>query len=522
MRNTKLADPMNLAPFKELMLRTCGHSFEKDREQALSASLGRRMAARGIAGHDEYFSLLLRDCEELRRLTEMLTVNETYFFREPEHLNLMVEKLLPEFMVARNQRPVRILSAGCSTGEEPYSIAILLRERFGTESERLFTITGVDIDSNVIASAKQGVYGRGSFRGMDRSLLERYFEPCGSDRFQVMESIRKLVGFEVVNLLNASYPHRMQQPDIILYRNVSIYFPGQVQREIFGKLAELLAEDGCLLVGATETIHHDIGILSLVKQDSLFYYRKTPPLLFEERRTSGRHTSSPERASREKAQRAPVKRLTGGHLPPPTGNPDKRSQASKQSDVRELFDAAVELAHNSQHDKALGILNAIIKLDSTFEKAYTLMGSLLLSASRLDEARDVCESILARDALCLEAYLMLGITSRQNGDYDGAIKRFREAIYLDTNCWLAHFYTAEILFAQQDEKRARSSFETAVSILEKGSLHEHGRAFFPLSFNAEQFIVICRHKLSLLTPTGGTSSPQKTRKAISSAPRRNG
>ena len=172
------------------------------------------------------------------------------------------------------------MSAGCSTGEEPYSIAIMLRERFGAESERLFAITGVDIDSTVIATAQQGVYGKGSFRGMDQSLLERYFEPRDSGRFQVRESIRKQVEFEVVNLLGASYPQRMQLPDIILYRNVSIYFPGQVQREIFGRLAELLADGGCLLVGASETFHHDIGILSLVKQDSLFFYRKTPTARF--------------------------------------------------------------------------------------------------------------------------------------------------------------------------------------------------------------------------------------------------
>ena len=494
---------VNLAVFKELLLRTCGSSFEKEREQALSKGLCKRMGTLGIDTHDTYHSLLLRDPDELLRLTELLTVNETYFFREPEHLNLMVEKLLPELMAGYRQRPVRIVSAGCSTGEEPYSVAIMLRERFGAESERLFTITGVDIDSNVIASAKNGVYGRNSFRGMSRIIQERYFEPVAPGGYRVRDAVRKMVGFEVVNLLGPSYPHRMQLPDIILYRNVSIYFPGQVQREIFGKLAELLVDGGCLLVGASETIHHDVGILSLVKEDSLFFYRKTPPLIFEERRMSSRYSSNPERllvgASPGYVARSEVPQGRGrqGYAHELSGK--QPLNVSMVPDVRARFDEAVLLAHNKKHDKALAVLDAIIGQDSAFEKAYCLKGSLLLDASRFDEAKIVCESVLIRDPFCLVAYLMLGMIARQKGDDEAALRRFREAIYLDAACWLAHFYSAEILFTQQETKRARSSYETAVRILEKGSLKELGQAFFPLTFNAEQFIVICRHKLLLLT-----------------------
>lgn len=540
---SNVAESADLAIFKELLLRTCGHSFENEREQALLAGLCRRMAALGLNATDAYYSLLLRDNDELLRLTELLTVNETYFLREPEHLGMMVDKLLPEIMGGGRKRPVRILSAGCSTGEEPYSIAIMLRERFGPESEHLFAITGVDIDSTVIATARQGVYGKSSFRGMDRALLERYFEPYDSCRFKVGDFIRKQVGFEVVNLLGSSYPLRMQSPDIILYRNVSIYFPGQVQREIFGKLAELLVEGGCLLVGASETIHHDIGILSLVKEDSLFFYRKLPPLVFEERRGAARSLSGAGRiggvlvqqiapgatvrpeSTQARTRRMPVheRRSDAESSISCTKQPD----LSRQPDVRKRFDAAIEMAHDRQYDKALDILNEIIEQDGAFVKAYCLKGSLLLNAARFDEARTLCEAVLERDPLCLEAYLMLGMTARQDGNNDGALKRFREAIFLDASCWLAHFYSAEIWYLQQDEKRARSGYETALRILEKGSLQEHGREFFPLSFNAEQFMAICRHKLSSLVSSSAASSTAKSVQArkqhsISGLMKRNG
>ena len=493
----------NLTRFKELLLRSCGHRFENEREQTLATAVRRRITALGVNGHDDYFALLQRDDSELLRLTELLTVNETYFFREPDHLNLMVDKLLPEFIAARNGRPVRILSAGCSTGEEPYSIAIMLRERFGADSERLFAITGVDIDSSVIAAARQGVFGNSSFRGMDKAILVRYFKPSGPGKLQVENGIKKLVEFEVVNLLNSSYPQKMQEPDIILYRNVSIYFPGQVQREIFGRLAQLLAEGGCLLVGAAETIHHDIGILSLVKKDSLFFYRKTPPLVFAERRISSRHASNAEQVGKRPLQATP------GYSPMPEvqqirtqdagyARPLKQPPVKVPPDVKERFDEAIQLVLNKQYENALAVLDGIINQDSSFKKAYGLKGSLLLHVARFDESRTVCESILAQDPLSLEAYLMLGMIARQNGNNDEAFRRFREASYLKPTCWLAHFYTAELLYAQRDLKRARSSYETSLKILDKGGLKEQEQAFFPLTFNAEQFIVISRHKLSLL------------------------
>ncbi|OGU13906.1 MAG: hypothetical protein A2076_13360 [Geobacteraceae bacterium GWC2_53_11] len=491
-------ETVDLTRFKELLLRSCGHSFENEREQALFSGVSRRMEARGLGEeYDAYLFLLLRDADELLRLTELLTVNETYFFREPDHLNFMVETLIPALISVRRTQPVRIVSAGCSTGEEPYSIAIMLRERFGSECERLFAITGVDIDSAAIGVARQGVYGSTSFRAMDQALLNRYFVQQEPGRFKVTDTVSKLVHFEMVNLLGTSYPSCMQAPDIILYRNVSIYFPGQVQRDIFGRLADLLVDGGCLLVGASETIHHDVGILSLVKQNALFFYRKTPPLIFEERRTLSRHGSTPERLQSGSVKKTSAQRPVALHQAA-AERPRTPSNATPVPDIKVCFDEAVALAHNNEHDRSLVLLDDIISRDNGFEKAYSLKGSLLLGMGRFDEARSVCEGILGRDPLCLEAYLMLGMIARQYGDNDDAFKRFREALYLSPTCWLANFYSGEILYAQQAWKRARGSFESALKILESGSLKAHGQTFFPLTFNAEQFVIICRHKLSLL------------------------
>lgn len=478
-----------LAPFKELILLTCGFILEQGREQTLLQGLRTRMARRGVASLPAYHALVLRDRAELAQLVELLTVNETYFFREPDHLNLVADKLLAEILAEREQRPVRIVSAGCSTGEEPYTVAMMLRDRYGADCERLFSITGVDIDGSAVASARRGVYGKGSFRGLDPGALQRHFSPAGPGEYRVGDEVRKLVSFEVVNLLSPCYPDGMRLCDVIFYRNVSIYFPAEVQRKIFSNLAELLNEGGYLVVGATETLHHDIGVLSLVQREALFCYRKSPVrLAFAERRSERRTPPAPVSRAAASTAREWSGRTKVEPLPRP---------ASPTREVKGLFDTALGLACAGKEEEALELLDRVIEGDPGFGKALTLKGSLLVNGARFDEAASVCRKIVACDPLCPEGYLMLGVIARYLGDEEEALKRFREAVYLDQACWLANFYSAEILLGRGEARRAKSGYEAALRTLRSVPPRERGTAFFPLTFNAEQFMVICRHKLSL-------------------------
>lgn len=500
-------DSAELAGIKELLLARCGLGFEKERGVALIRGLGQRMASRGMADANAYHGLLTGDADEFNRLVELLTVNETYFFREPNHLKLLVERLIPEIVGERKGGRISIVSAGCSTGEEPYSIAMLLRERYGADCGRLFAITGVDIDATAIDRAKQGVYGKGSFRGMDASLLAHYFEPFGSEELRIREEVRQDVTFEVVNLLGMLYPAAMQAPDVILYRNVSIYFPGRVQHTIFSRLAGLLTEGGYLLVSATETIHHDLGILSLVEKDELFFYRKLPGIRIEDRRDRGRAGGLKEPPDPGPGRTAPV-RTPAAMTARGAGSGGRASVPGQQvssvagPDVHALFDDALRLARDNRPDAALELLDTLIGRDGAFVKAHSLRGSILLNASRFDEARDACGRALAGDPLCLEAALMLGIIARHEEDEDEAIRRFREAIYLDSACWPGHFHTAEIMYGRGDRKRARSGYESALRILESGRSGERERSFFPLAFKTDHFVAICRHKLALIKDQG--------------------
>ncbi|MBT0665272.1 hypothetical protein KI809_13275 [Geobacter pelophilus] len=493
---------IDLAPFKELMLQTCGFFFESDREATLVAGIMQRMSQRGIDAADRYHDLLAADPDEFRQFIELMTVNETYFFRESHHLEMLVDYVVPQILAERKTGLIRIVSVGCSTGEEPYSIAIKLQERFGDDSRRLFQIVGTDIDSSVIAKAKLATYGKNSFRNMDETILERYFKQSGTGTYQ-LDRTRNLVSFEQVNLKDAFYPVLIQQADVIFYRNVSIYFPSLVQREIFGRLALLLREGGHLFVGTTETMQHDIGILTLVNRGSVFFYRKIAGAKTDEIRTLKQEPA-------ERLQKKPesFRRPVTGDIPVSTApsqvrtgmatSGPKSSTSANNGSVKKQFDDALQMAISSRLDEALALLDAIIEQDSSFTRAHSLKGSIYMSKSRFKEADALCNTILSRDPLCLEAYLMLGVTARHAGDDENAQRRFREALYLKSSCWLAHFYMAEILFGQGDKNRSRSGYEAALRVLEEGSSLKRQEEFFPLAFNAEQFMTICRHKLSLL------------------------
>jgi chemotaxis protein methyltransferase CheR len=496
-------DNAKLAGFKDLLLTKCGLGFENEREATLIRAICQRMTSRSKEDCDDYHGILTNDSDEFDRLVELLTVNETYFFREPDHLKLLVERLIPDIVEERKGGRIRIVSAGCSTGEEPYSIAMLLHERYGTDFVRLFAITGVDIDTTAIDRAKQGVYGKNSFRTVDADRLGLYFEPFGGNECRIKEEIRQNVTFEVINLLGADYPASMQTPDVILYRNVSIYFPGQVQHAIFSRLAGLLAEGGYLLVGATETIHHNLGILSLVEKDELFFYRKLPNIFIEDRRN--RSSAGGERGGSAVRAGRPATPTARGQQRAPRHGQSSLTHAQKQRplpNAHTLFDDALGLAHDNRLDAALELLDTLIGRDDTFVKAYLLKGTILLNSSRFDEARENCDKALANNPLCLEASLMLGIIARHDENDDEALRRFREAIYLDSACWPGHFYTAEISYARGDMKRACSAYESALRILEGEPSADRAQTFFPLAFKADQFTAICRHKLARIRVQG--------------------
>jgi chemotaxis protein methyltransferase CheR len=244
---------------RSLVSGRLGLDFHGQRLHDLERAVARASRAAG-ASPTQYLARLATlpdESPEWRRLATQLTVGETYFFRERPCFDALEQRVLPAIVAERRAQGIprlRLWSAGCSTGEEPYSLAILIDRMLPDRKSWTITILGTDVDPEALEKARRGVYREWSFRTTPRWLRNRYFRPRG-DCFALDDHIRKLVTFAPLNLVADTYPALTTNTtafDVILCRNVLMYLTRRTQRATAAKLADALLPGGWLALGAAE------------------------------------------------------------------------------------------------------------------------------------------------------------------------------------------------------------------------------------------------------------------------------
>jgi len=225
-----------------------GFDFRGYKKSTLSRRLGRRLRARGVHTYADYTRVLDNDQTEYDRLFNDLTINVTSFFRDVVAFNSLEASVLPDF-ARKAEKNIRIWSAGCSTGEEPYSIAMLLLETFGEESSQWnIIILGTDIDAKALDKARDGIFSKMEVEGIRPAWLERYFNP-GKGGFRVKPAIKELVTFEEHNLVSDPPYSGL---DLVVCRNVLIYLNPVPQAHLIEGFYTALKKGGFLLLGKVE------------------------------------------------------------------------------------------------------------------------------------------------------------------------------------------------------------------------------------------------------------------------------
>ena len=236
----------------------CGIYFDDGSKFLLERRLNRRLEQHQLKTFEEYYHYLRYDRrreEELVVLIDNLTTNETYFFRESAQLAAFSGEILPELREHKaGRRSLRIWSAGCSTGEEPYTIAILLLESGDWWRDWQVEIMGSDINQRVLHTARKGVYKKGSHRATPPEMLRKYFIDEGKGDYRILDSVRELVSFSCVNLLDPYKTSLIRDIDVIFCRNVIIYFDREAKKKVIESFHEKLREGGFLLLGHSESL----------------------------------------------------------------------------------------------------------------------------------------------------------------------------------------------------------------------------------------------------------------------------
>jgi len=265
---------------RDLIHSHCGIFFDADAKFLLEKRLARRLDQHQLPGFKEYYHFLkysrARE-QELSDIMDVLTTNETYFFREEFQLNAFVGELLPELKAVkekRGDRTIRIWSAGCSTGEEPYTIAMLIMET-GAFKDWKIEIVGTDISHRVLQQARKGLYGKSSFRTTSPERIQRFFHQQDG-LYRINDEVRGLVTISHLNLLDENRMILLGKMDIIFCRNVIIYFDQAAKRQVIESFYRSLREGGFLLLGHAESLLNATTAFALKHLKNDMVYQKPP------------------------------------------------------------------------------------------------------------------------------------------------------------------------------------------------------------------------------------------------------
>ena len=277
--NFKIADE-EFTQLRDFIYEQSGIYIADNRKYLLENRLANRIKELNLKGFGEYYNYLRYDVGrrlELNRLFEVVTTNETSFFRNPPQLKVFQDNVLKEALDrqrAKGVRSLRIWSAGCSTGEEPYTISIILHEALKAELPSWnIKITANDLSEAVLLSARKGLYSEYSLRTTPKDIVARYFDQEG-DSFKVRPEVKRLVSFGQINLNDQAQLKRVERSQIVFCRNVIIYFDDDMKKRVISAFYDNLLPGGAMLIGHSESLHNITRVFKPVHHPGAIVYRK--------------------------------------------------------------------------------------------------------------------------------------------------------------------------------------------------------------------------------------------------------
>jgi chemotaxis protein methyltransferase CheR len=432
----------------ELLQNRFGLVFQKEKQKDVEMRLSMSEMDKSIETPRQLIDAVNDSDTVLQDLVNYLTIGESYFFRNRPHFDALREKILPQIIEEASERKVlRIWCAGCATGEEPYSLSILLKEHFPRVQNWDVSIVATDINTRFLERARRGVYRNWSFRGVDRELIDRNFDMDETGRYVLHDDLKKRVEFSRFNIAKMLGGGRPPKSffDMILCRNVLIYFPFQQGDQIVSEFSKCLRPGGYLLVGHSEAFP-SLGKLNVVYSNATYYYRL--------RRPDEKTDASPAPVS---AWSIPgigvgsiVSSLKAPFLPgdkaPDENDIEDSSRRSRISpitgpiDIHELSNVPTDTA--LEHARQLA--------DAGYSKeALEVLETVAQKAGRLDH----------------RVHFLRAIVVDQAGRAREAIKCLKQAIFLNKSFVLAHYYLGVIHQRDGDNHVAERYFRNVRRLL---------------------------------------------------------
>jgi len=272
MTETKLNDK-TFRELRDFIYEKSGIYVSDTKKYLIENRLHRRLLEKKVNSYEDYLYLIKYSGNggELTSLLDAVTTNETYFYREPLHFEVIVNSIIP-YLIKNGLKRIKIWSSACSTGEEPYTLAMLLQEKYPLKNLE-FEIYGSDISNNVLATARKGVYSSYSVRNLPGYLLKKHFTTTNGS-YLLSPEIKGMVRLLNINLVNPGEMVRVRGMDLVLCRNVLIYFDEKAKKRSVSHIYDALKPGGYLLVGAAESLHNVTRVFKPSVVNKTIVYKK--------------------------------------------------------------------------------------------------------------------------------------------------------------------------------------------------------------------------------------------------------
>lgn len=416
---------MHLDTIAALLSKRVGFDAKIVSDRKIVRAVENRRTACGLADVDAYLKVLQASSQEFNELVEQLVVSETWFFRDRKPFDFLVNFVRSEWLLKPNATKLRVLSVPCSTGEEPYSIAIALLEA-GLPVNR-FSMDAIDISSLAIAKAQRAIYGKNSFRGEDWVERNRYFQPVTeqrvADKYELCSLVRQAVNVRQGNLLDLIAETHLKY-DIIFCRNLLIYLEDSACQQILNTLHCLLSSQGLLFVGASETGKVPGDRFSYLRQSFTFAYRKLDTVLLQspanlDRTKANILVSKPSIQTAKASKKSKAIASSHRHSDTPlTSSPIAVTAINTLSNLQ--IQQAKELADAGHLIAAIDCCKAYLEHNSTNAEAYTLLGTLYQATANHEQAGRCFQKALYLQPHDYEALMHLALLKESRGDVIGA------------------------------------------------------------------------------------------------------
>ncbi len=431
-----------------------GLNFSNKNMQDLERCCVNLALAKNISDLPQYLTGLLSSPPSrkvVREIAPFFTIGETYFMREQPVFDALKERILPNLLNQRrknNHLYIKIWSAGCSSGEEPYSIAILLRETIKDIDDWQISILGTDINPHALQKAKSGIYTEWSFRRIDDNIKQKYFRKIGKKTYEISRDVRSMVVFNELNLADLDFPavhNSTYQCDIIMCRNVLYYFSESKRNQILNKLSLSLAEGGWLINSPSESYSNLLTNLQAYFFPGSMCYRKI------------NNTKKPEGEE-------------------PLIDPYVLSKTSvKQSKTLSITSPKFtnkQSAAFPTKTKKTSITKPKPVSSQPNDSEYTLkqllqQAKVAADAGNYPEAEKLCQKVLENDPINAAAYYLLGVIQAEQNQLEPAVKQIQKALFLNPDMVLAHFVLGNLFFQLNKTDKARLHFRNATKLLQQ-------------------------------------------------------